>query len=387
MRTDPAVLREINERRVLNEIRKRGTITRAELQANTRLALPTILRVVDALSERGWVREIGLTHSTGGRRAQMVQLVPEAGYAVGLDFGRDLLRFVCVDLTFQTVCHKDVLPGRFRNTNDLLVVLEEFIKASGVDPARIIGVGVAAPDTNDPATGTFVDISGVSSIWRGFPVGQTIKSRFNIPAYLVNDADAAALGEWWIASADDLDSVLFVLLDAGVGAGWVVDGQMHAGTHKRFGEISQMVVSMQDPLPLSKVEPENTMNAIAAHVLMESIGRRRSVSPIETLRSCYEKACRHEAPDYQVFSHAVNSVAVGLSNLVQTLDPRRIVLGGRTISQLPGIFDWIGRQYAVLQPNSETQIQESASGDRAVLMGAAAFVFQKVFTSEFVLVQ
>lgn len=382
MRTSPAVLREINERRLLNEMRMRGVATRSELQASMGLALPTILRVVDALIERGWLRETGRSQTKGGRPAQIVELVPEGGYALGIDFGRDLVRLICVDLSFQTVLQEDVTPERFQRTDDLLIILQEFIDRSEINVDRIVGVGIGAPNTSDPQSGTFLEIREISPIWQGFPVGPTIESYLNVPVYLTNDADAAALGEWWIASPHNIDSILFVLLDAGVGAGWVVDGQVYSGAHNQFGEISQMVVCMDDTLT---VGPEHTMNVIAAHVLMQAIAAEREMTQGETLGDCFLRAQSKGEPDFSIFRRAVNAVAVGLSNLTQVLDPHRIVLGGRTISQLPGLFDWIATQYKILQPNTATKLEESTFGDKAVVMGAVALVFQNVFASDLVL--
>lgn len=382
MRTSPALLRQINERRILNEVRLRGLTTRSELQASMGVALPTVLRVVDTLIERGWLRETGLSESRGGRPAQVVELVPEGGYALGIDFGRDQLRLICVDLQFRTVSQEDVVVDRLSRTEDLFVVLEAFVDRCEINTDRILGLGIGAPNDINPKSGTLLNIPEVCSIWWDFPIVSAIESRLNAPAYLANDADAAALGEWWIAPARNVDSILFVLLDAGVGAGWVVNGQVYSGAHNRFGEISQMVVGMGDTLT---VTPERTVNVIATHVLMKAIQARRAVEPMESLGDCFARAQLQQEPDYGVFRQAITAMAVGLSNLTQILDPHRIVLGGAMVSQMPGLFEWIAQEYAVLQPTTETIIGQSSFGDQSVVMGAAALVFQQVFASDLVL--
>jgi glucokinase len=83
--------------------------------------------------------------------------------------------------------------------------------------------------------------------WEGFPLATALEEKFGAPAWVLNDADAAALGEYHFGAGQGASSLLYLTVSTGIGGGLVLDGQLFRGAHALAGEIGHMVLLPEGP--------------------------------------------------------------------------------------------------------------------------------------------
>lgn len=235
----------LNARTVFDTIRLEGPISRAAIARRLDLATPTISNIVRTLLDKGLLLERPGTRTGRGKPPIDLCVDPTAGYALGLNFDRDRLVGVLVDLagttierldrTIATPHPEEVLPA-------LTVLSERLIEQSGVPCGRIWGTGVSVPGPLhlDP-----VDVRSDSEYfelpgWRGLDVRSRLSEALSGSVILENDAVAAAIGESWWGEGRHLTSFFFVYFGLYLGGAAVVNGTVnrgYGGFANEFGSI------------------------------------------------------------------------------------------------------------------------------------------------------
>lgn len=223
-------LKMMNRQNVYRLLEQKNELSRAEISRITNISMPTVMKIVAHFLETGIVTEAGDGVTAMGRKPQMLRFEPSAYYSVGVEYEGDYLRAGMVDLRggIALVLQERVM-GRFREvmTHQLLSLVEKVIAQSGVERSRIAGVGMGVPAIVDvekvtvsaaPAVGILEDIDCK-------PILAGLSERLELPMYLENDTNAAALGEYATGLHDAGTDLLYVSLGTGLGAGLIVPGQ------------------------------------------------------------------------------------------------------------------------------------------------------------------
>lgn len=342
------------------------------------MAFPTVLRVVDSLIAKRWVREIGLGESNGGRRPQVLEIEPAGAYAIGVELGRRGIRMVGVDLMSNIVESEAISLRRMSSVDDFLENLSRFLDRCPVGRDRCLGIGVSVPGPLDPSIGRVPEVIEMPACWHQAEIVQQITDAFDLPTELGNDADAAALGEYWCGPRYNASPLLFVLIDVGIGAGLIHHGALYSGARNAFGEISHMVIRMPDSL--ENIRVEHTLNMVSLPGVYGGIPARldHRRSEIQADRERWNHGDQ-EAGFNGFVPRVLDTLAVGLSNLAHVLDPAILVLGGERFLALPDGYHQIRQRYRELHPCRGEEIVVAHFGEQAVAVGAAALVLQQVF--------
>ncbi|MGM9550011.1 MAG: ROK family glucokinase [Faecousia sp.] len=165
-------------------------------------------------------------------------------YAFGVDLGGTTIKIGLFE-TSGTLLEKWEIPTRTQNhaenlLPDIAAALLNKLTENGIDKAQVEGVGMGVPGAvlNDRFVKPCVNLDQ----WGGFDVAEALEALCGFPAKIVNDANAAALGEMGAGGGKGRKNVVFVTLGTGVGGGVIVDGKLLAGTHGAGGEIGHIKV-------------------------------------------------------------------------------------------------------------------------------------------------
>lgn len=383
MRVQPAILRKLNERRVLNAIRLRGTASRTDIQKDVHLTLPTISRIVDSLVEQGWVRELGIGDTSMGRPPILVEVDPTCAVAVGIELGRTAARLVYVNLLAEALHEESVDIASIRQPSDVT----EFIRTSLVQTEalakNLIGVGVAAPKT-DHARGHKKPFHGQTEEplfpWRDAGLAQYLESVLGLPAWVENDANAAALGEIWFGKGRDVRQLVFVLSDVGVGAGIGINGSIYGGAHDLAGEFTDSIVDIHaDPCECGC--GQRGLVGMVAHTaaIRAAVRKARGESESISLSVIIDRAKAGVQPEHAIVSRTLDYLAVGIVNLIRIVDPSMVVLGGSTLLSDPYMVDQTSAKVRQYVADLDIPIEVTRFRDSAVAIGAATLVLQHVY--------
>ncbi len=219
--------RRSNERLVLRTIYEDGPLSRADVARATGLTRTTVSDVVESLIADGLVAEAGTGPSTGGKAPILLRVPADARQVIGVDVDQDHLSGVLVDLR-GGVCLREARDLVGRDGASALHELESLVLSLRDAADRpLVGVGVGAPGLIDSATGTVRQAVGLD--WRDEPVGERLALATGLPTVIVNNSQAAAMGEWAFGRHDNGEAMVVIKVGEGIGAGIVLGGRIYAG--------------------------------------------------------------------------------------------------------------------------------------------------------------
>ncbi|HET6822001.1 MAG TPA: ROK family transcriptional regulator, partial [Anaerolineales bacterium] len=246
---DQESLRQINLSTVLTHLRQNAPISRAALAELTGLNRATITRLVRELIEHGFVRETGVQSLRAGRPSILLQLDPDAGCIIGAEVEVKFGSIILTDLAARVLWRQEVdfgdndEPGVVLNST-MQLVRQALARASETN-RHILGLGMSLPGLVDVSSGVLLFAPNMR--WSDVPVKQWLENEFDIPIYVDNKANMAALAESYFGSARGSEYVLYINITAGVGAGIVLNQRIMAGTSGLAGEVGHMTINPDGP--------------------------------------------------------------------------------------------------------------------------------------------
>ncbi|NED90430.1 ROK family transcriptional regulator, partial [Streptomyces sp. SID11233] len=242
-------LHRANLERVVRAVRLAGSLTQAEIARTTGLSAATVSNIVRELREIGTV-EVTPT-SAGGRRARSVSLSGNAGIVIGVDFGHTHLRVALGNLAHQVLAEEseplDVDASAAQGLDRAEEVVARLISATGVDEAKIAGVGLGVPGPIDVESGTLGSTSILPG-WAGTRPALELSGRLGVPVHVDNDANLGALGELVWGAGRGVRDLAYIKVASGVGAGLVIDGRIYRGPGGTAGEIGHITLDEAGPV-------------------------------------------------------------------------------------------------------------------------------------------
>src|SRR4051812_49876608 len=234
----PALLKDLNERAVLEAIRTAAPISRAEISRRAGISKPTVSVALQSLLHAGLVREAPAGREGRSYGAVFFEPVPEAALVLGVDIGARFLRGALCDLRGEIRARQDVeVDGA-----DAGVVLDAVVRlrdglvaVSGLPADRIDSVVAGVPGVVEDAKGR-VRLGNVPGL-EGMEVGAELERRLGVPVTVDNDVNLAALGEHARGLGRGVGDFAFVSIGTGLGAGLVLGGELHRGRHGAAGEL------------------------------------------------------------------------------------------------------------------------------------------------------
>lgn len=225
---------------ILKSILNNKRITRTRLSENLRLSPSSIVKYTKILMELGLIQETDREMSTGGRRSTFIELNPAVGLNIAVILDVSRMKGVLINTTGE-VLSEHSLPVFFGIERQALIaallqLLDGLVaEASRVDKV-VFGIGVGMGGYIDPEHGVSREYLFAKN-WYDVPLKELIEDRYAIPCFLVNDANACALGEKYYGRGLGVDHFLCVWLGEGIGMGIIVNGEIYAGNSYYAGEF------------------------------------------------------------------------------------------------------------------------------------------------------
>lgn len=232
---------------ILDIIRRAREISRAEISRITHLNIVTISNYIDDYIGKGLVTERGLDVSTGGRRAELLQLNSKYGYTIGIDMGAphitadSCLIAVVLDMSGRIIAkakiHKEEEPQE-QLIKQVVIVAKEAVAKSKVDKANIKGIGIGIWGVLDRYRGVVRYAVEKGGIFSYSTLQETLEREFDVPTLVEHDATAGALGEKWIGMGLSRESGDIVYMCSDSSCGLILNGDLYYGASKSAGELN-----------------------------------------------------------------------------------------------------------------------------------------------------
>ncbi|HEY6244977.1 MAG TPA: ROK family transcriptional regulator [Pyrinomonadaceae bacterium] len=376
-------IRYINRQIVLNYVREKEPISRAEISHETALQRSTVSLIVEELKNQGLVYEIE-GESTGGRPPTLLKLRAAGCTAIGIDIGTANTTVATGDLVGR-VLRREVFPTdsdrekTFRLISDRI---QEFIKSE----PTIEGVGISVPGLVDPETGTALFIPHFK--WRDWAIADELRSVTGVPVSVDNDANAAALAELWLGRPEirDVRDFILVLVEEGLGTGIIFDGQVYHGMEGGAGEFGHMTIGRGAPVSCAAGSDEcweafaSERAALARYAAKSENAHSREIAFDQLIDNAFngDKAARESLVE------TAHYLGLGISNLTKGLSPEAVIVAGQIARAWPLVADEL---HTAISHNSICRGLPSATtfastlGEDTRLLGALSLVLAGKFAS------
>lgn len=225
---------------ILKSILNNKRIIRNRLGEILRLSPSSIVKYIKILMELGLIQETDRELSTGGRRSTFIELNPAVGINIAVVLDVSEMKGVLIN-TIGEILSQRSIPLFFGIDKDeliaaLLQLLDGLVSEASKFEKKIFGIGIGLGGYIDPKQGISHEYLFAKN-WYDVPLKELIERKYNIPCFLVNDANACALGEKYYGHGLGIEHFLCVWLGEGIGMGIIVNGEIYAGNSYYAGEF------------------------------------------------------------------------------------------------------------------------------------------------------
>jgi predicted NBD/HSP70 family sugar kinase len=353
---------------VLRTIFANESISRAEVARVTNLTRTTVSDVVSSLLAEGLVEEVGRGESIGGKSPILLSVVADSRYLIGLNLAQDKFIGAIVNLRgeIKEMVEAPVHDDNGENALNLVYQMIDQLMKKKIKP--IVGIGVGTPGLVNTREG--VVVNAVNLEWQDLPLSQLLEKKYKLPVLVLNDSQAAAIGEFVYGGEHAPDQNMVVVnVIHGIGAGILINGRLFQGDGGGAGEIGHVVVRENGELcrcgKRGCLETVASARAVVKQMKMNSLGEVVSSftagNPVATA----------------TIENAGHYLGASLANLTATLNIQKIVLTGDMTRFGEKWLNAVSEsmQAGVFSRMTERTTLEIGRLDyRACILGASAFL-------------
>ncbi|MGB4372629.1 MAG: ROK family transcriptional regulator [Halanaerobiales bacterium] len=368
-------IRDLNLTGIFRLIQKYGPISRKELAENTGYSAATITNHVKRLMDEGFVIETNKGSSTGGRRPVYLTVNPDQGYILAVDIEVNQIRILLFDLNLKIKEKLELAIGG-RTAEEVLLVLVDQIKSfcqqNNIKADKIIGVGVVLPGLVDNKNGYLHFAPNLK--WRDIDIKGFFEKKLGYKIVVENEAKAAVLGERELVFPD-VENMVYVSINEGIGCGIIFNGNLYRGASGNAGEFGHIIIDSNGP----ECHCGN-------YGCWETLASTKYISSryfAETGRLlAYSDLSRQELDSDKIFQEIVKetarNIAIGLVNIINSLSPDVLVIGGNILTlekYIMGDIEEVLAEKALSVLKQKVELACSKLGNKAALYGIARMVF------------
>ncbi|MFC5647910.1 ROK family protein [Paenibacillus solisilvae] len=375
--TNQEDVQEMNRSLVIRLLRKRKVCSRAELAQASGLNQSTITHIINEFMSWGLVVETGMMDGKKGRRSIGVKLNSESYKIIGVRLARKSTAVGLYDLDGNEYsCRQSAVSaadGSSKGLNQLKKLIAEAMKGNA--SGQVIAIGLAAPSPLQHHEGK-LELAASPPGWERANIQEELKTVFELPVYTEYDAKAGALAHWWLEEAHQ-DHGVIIYVEAGqeLRAGIVMDGKVYPGSLGAAGEIGHMSIDYKGPAcecgHTGCLELYSSTSA-----LLKSLDKDHTA-----LKSVWKDLRDQDELTVEAVRKAAWYLGFGLVNLVNLVNPDRIILGG----ELSSAGDlWINTIQEVVKEHvrpaisSELTIELTSFEQDDILLGSATIAIDRI---------
>ncbi len=384
---------------ILDTIRKKGPIARAEISRLIGLNIVTVTSYVDQYIKKNVIKEVGIDVSTGGRKPTLVDLNPFAMYAIGI--GLSLTKMIAVLTNFKgEVIHRiekerSLKPGE--ELVPLMVLLaEELIQKSNVDIAKVYGIGIGMPGPLNRDSNSVRWEAGLvdQDLHINFSIHGMFEGKLGISTFVDNDANTAMFAENWYGSKLGLKHAVYFY--SGDGCGILINGEVYRGANGASGEWlfnTPDDILSPDLEVWAKDRPWWSID-LGVSLRAEAYQKDHADSKIYRLaggdskkinfKTVVKASEEHDEFAKDLLIKAGQRLGRKAAALVNLLNPEILIIGGGVEIGGADFMDSVRetvKKMAAPEATEKLRIVPSQLGENGVALGAAALVAQNYFVS------
>ncbi len=337
-------VKNLNRMTVLNIIKENELVSRQQLAQLTGLTPPAITGIIRELLDMGFVMEVGLGTSQGGRKPMKLKFNAKAGYVIGVEITSHETVLVIADLGNDPI-HSLTLGLNMTEPDigipQLIEALGQVLYSEENRNKNFLGIGIAFPGLLSAREGIVKRSVNLGPKWRQFPLKETLKNEMKLPVFIESNAKSSALAEWWFGGGISFRNLVYVNLGEGISAGVISADRVMQGAQGHAGEIGHSF--MMENGPLCNCGNRGCLEAICGipALLRKANDEIAMINPQDPLKIVWEqtgkigiedilKSAKNEGSySWELLQQVGKYVGLTIANVVNMYNPEAIFIGGK----------------------------------------------------------
>ena len=322
-------IHNLNQGSIFKIIHRHGPITRKELAENTSYSAATISNHVKKLIADDYVIETEKGSSNGGRKPVYIKVNPKKGYMLALNIGVNHSQLYLFDLAFEILEGQNIDINQDQDAEfNLLKIKDEIellLSRYQINREKILGLGVGVPALIDRDKNRLEFAPNLG--WNELGIPKFYDQYFDFPVILENEAKAAVIGEKEFVYPD-IENLVFVSINEGIGCGILLEDKLYTGASGNAGEFGHLIIDSDGP----KCHCGN--NGCWETLASESFLRdeiNRYLDSDLSIDDIYQLNFEKDDELKNIFKKCGCNIGIGLVNIINSLSPEHIVIGGGII--------------------------------------------------------
>ncbi len=391
---------EINISVIFNYLRTKGSSYRAQISKALNISAPAVSRAVEHLITKGYFIEQGTIKTDHGKKATTVMINTNIGYIVAVDIIKEHVRLAVSD--FAGKIRQRQSGFKINTASDLGGMLIREIESISKKYLSELGastdlkaISLGIPATTDFRTGRINTVlyENIEHV----DLHSILSEHFNVPVYIDNISKLSAIGENNYGTGKKHSNIIFLEIGNGIGAGIISNNSLLRGHSGYAGEIGYSLVNKDElesvHLRKGALEMSASIDSMVYDLKKELFfgaesvltGNEADIDSIEATQ-LFEAAVQNDTLCMKIIERAVRNLSTCVVNMIFTLDPEIIYIGG-DVYHMPGV------DKLIIEPMREiiTQalpfdppiIQLSSLGEDAGIIGAVYLAIETLLTGKY----
>ena len=366
-------LKKINRSKIYQYIYRSKLTSKLQIVQDLQMGLSTVSQNLNLLENEGLIEKNGYFDSTGGRKANAIQIVSDFRISIGVGILKNMFHITAIDLYGNTV-YTDTIPLTYSNTaayyQQITDKVKDFIEKSQYPEDKILGVsiatqGITSPDNTTVIYGNIMNNTGMRL--------KDFSRHLPYPCHLEHDSKSAAFLELW--NHPELDSAVVFLLNRNLGGAIITNHQIHQGCSMHSGTIEHICVNPDGPLCYC-----GNRGCLETYCSANSLEQASGM----TIKEFFPLLREKKSPQLiQIWEDYLKQLAFAMKNLNLVIDAPIIISG-----YLAPYFTEEDTDYLLEQINSmtpfeleEEQLLVGTHGQYTPAIGAALFYVKEFIHS------
>lgn len=366
-------LKKINRSKIYQYIYRSNLTSKLQIVQDLQMGLSTVSQNLNLLENEGLIEKNGYFDSTGGRKANAIQIVSDFRISIGVGILKNMFHITAIDLYGNTV-YTDTIPLTYSNTaayyQQITDKVKDFIDKNQYPENKILGVsiatqGITSPDNTTVIYGNIMNNTGMRL--------KDFSRHLPYPCHLEHDSKSAAFLELW--NHPELDSAVVLLLNRNLGGAIITNHQIHQGRSMHSGTIEHICVNPDGPLCYC-----GNRGCLETYCSANSLEQASGM----TIKEFFPLLREKKSPQLiQIWEDYLKHLAFAMKNLNLVIDAPIIISGYLAPYFTEDDTDYLLRQINSMTPFElkEEQILVGTHGQYTPAIGAALFYVKEFIQS------
>ncbi len=366
-------LKKINRSKIYQYIYRSKLTSKLQIVQDLQMGLSTVSQNLNLLENEGLIEKNGYFDSTGGRKANAIQIVSDFRISIGVGILKNMFHITAIDLYGNTV-YTDTIPLTYSNTaayyQQITDKVKDFIDKNQYPENKILGVsiatqGITSPDNSTVIYGNIMNNTGMRL--------KDFSRHLPYPCHLEHDSKSAAFLELW--NHPELDSAVVLLLNRNLGGAIITNHQIHQGCSMHSGTIEHICVNPDGPLCYC-----GNRGCLETYCSANSLEQASGM----TIKEFFPLLREKKSPQLiQIWEDYLKHLAFAMKNLNLVIDAPIIISGYLAPYFTEDDTDYLLRQINSMTPFElkEEQILVGTHGQYTPAIGAALFYVKEFIQS------